>query len=1062
MRKMRQNVILKSISRKPIIAILLTLLIGLISYGFVGKAVETILVYRETNRLEGYYRSIGYVAKDWEVEDKHKYSEVADIIRESGDLAYDDLVVSTSAVMHDYYNVDFDYGTMDVVETEHQAKSSWAGEGVNNLDYWFYGTLVSYDKQYAEEDGEEFFAGYLMIFEIDEVLAGYPERIQAGKNYVIWIPARLTAEIDQMAPHLDKMSEGKSYLIRAWHHPIATLNHWVSGLLVNVANSRETFNLKALDGDDLWFVELEKNERLDLTLPEYKKLKLELDRLNENLRAITLVGSSDMSAMPEMQLDMKWNYLVDGRWLNHQDHLDGNNVIVISEPLAKARKIKIGDQILLTMRSLQDPYYAYIRSEEDIENWQNYPSQEISYEVVGIYSNEGFLYGKQAYFSDSYVPASTIPEDCVMPVFSSSLKDKNLAYNFVLKNPRLQDDFIEEFDSKVKDLGLKIEFVDNNGRNFIAGADPLRRSTLISMFLYMIAMLLAVALTIFLYLRQHRKEYATMRALGVPVKNGTRQLIFPLLSLGVLGSTVGSLLSWENAHVKAAESLSHLALPSGVTPELSLNPIWGLVFWLIIIFMLILGTFLGNKKMSSRPVLELLQVEQNRKKEKPQKDEQERQDENVLAFNKDNLAQLTMVPLEKNANPDNVVREYSRLSLFRAPVKSLLTIIVAAGLLLAMGWIQSLINSNEKEIERLYQSTQVEIDIKASTGENDKEFYTNQIDRELVENLQASDYVSDVYLSAAFVPERILNENSGEFEQIVPYDIVAMNNLEIGLRSRLKLFGEINWLSGFGPEEISKTWSKEKDLEKPVPLIITNFHKKQEGWQLGDELTIIIKGSDEEVNFLVIGEATSFGMSGGREMPDGNWVEVEPMVTNLSAIKAHLPESLPKYLELILLSEPVMNHKLDVFKIYMERINISPLTVQFWDEELLAVVEPMEQNLSLMERLYPITMVISAVIGGVLCLLLVLNQAKETALLRMLGVEKGKIRAMQVKQILFLTLIGLLLGFILLISLRGFGAAQPSVAIAALVYLVGALLGALLGAIQVSNKKPMELLQVKE
>ena len=122
----------------------------------------------------------------------------------------------------------------------------------------------------------------------------------------------------------------------------------------------------------------------------------------------------------------------------------------------------------------------------------------------------------------------------------------------------------------------------------------------------------------------------------------------------------------------------------------------------------------------------------------------------------------------------------------------------------------------------------------------------------------------------------------------------------------------------------------------------------------------------------------------------------------------------------------------------------------------------MERNLSLMERLYPVTMVISAVIGGVLSLLLVLNQAKETALLRMLGVEKGKIRAMQVEQILFLTLIGLLLGFLLLIPLRGIGAAQPSVAVAALVYLVGALLGALLGAIQVSNKKPMELLQVKE
>ena len=76
----------------------------------------------------------------------------------------------------------------------------------------------------------------------------------------------------------------------------------------------------------------------------------------------------------------------------------------------------------------------------------------------------------------------------------------------------------------------------------------------------------------------------------------------------------------------------------------------------------------------------------------------------------------------------------------------------------------------------------------------------------------------------------------------------------------------------------------------------------------------------------------------------------------------------------------------------------------------------------------------------------------------------GRVRLLRVAQSpwFHLTLIGLLLGFVLLIALRGLGATQPSVAVAALVYLVGALLGALLGAIQVSKKKPMELLQVKE
>ncbi len=49
-----------------------------------------------------------------------------------------------------------------------------------------------------------------------------------------------------------------------------------------------------------------KDESIDLSLSKYEGIRLEIDRLNENLRSILLIGTSDMSALPEVQLDSKY------------------------------------------------------------------------------------------------------------------------------------------------------------------------------------------------------------------------------------------------------------------------------------------------------------------------------------------------------------------------------------------------------------------------------------------------------------------------------------------------------------------------------------------------------------------------------------------------------------------------------------------------------------------------------------------------------------------------------------------------------------------------------------
>ena len=56
---MKTNVPLISTLRKPFSSLLLLILLGLISFGFITKAVGFILVQRETGVLGSYYRSIG-------------------------------------------------------------------------------------------------------------------------------------------------------------------------------------------------------------------------------------------------------------------------------------------------------------------------------------------------------------------------------------------------------------------------------------------------------------------------------------------------------------------------------------------------------------------------------------------------------------------------------------------------------------------------------------------------------------------------------------------------------------------------------------------------------------------------------------------------------------------------------------------------------------------------------------------------------------------------------------------------------------------------------------------
>jgi ABC-type antimicrobial peptide transport system permease subunit len=136
----------------------------------------------------------------------------------------------------------------------------------------------------------------------------------------------------------------------------------------------------------------------------------------------------------------------------------------------------------------------------------------------------------------------------------------------------------------------------------------------------------------------------------------------------------------------------------------------------------------------------------------------------------------------------------------------------------------------------------------------------------------------------------------------------------------------------------------------------------------------------------------------------------------------------------------------------------------YWDEELRSVVQPLEKSLSLLQVLYPVTVIVAVLIGLGLNLLLVMQSARDAAILRVLGVSTGRVRGMYTIQQLLLSLFGVFMGLAGVAILRSQPAAllEKQLIFGVLLFLGGALLGALLGVYLTTNKNPLALLQVKE
>lgn len=255
---MKRNVCWRSTLRQPIHTLFLLLLVGLISFAFISRAVGYLVVTREMDRLGGYYRAIGHLEMinplithsstdltDDEVELMENEPETYEdympagvaLVANSQYVAFEDRRRYCPGILQGVHNADVDgYSSM--------SPSAY----IRISDVLVYGELRSkYSAPYASDRLDE----YHLMVNVDQVEAGYPEYVQKGSNIRLrW----LVEDASEVAALFDSLQVGRRYLFRGYY------NNGLDATYRKTLKWEDAPNnliLKSLNDAGLWFLPVE-------------------------------------------------------------------------------------------------------------------------------------------------------------------------------------------------------------------------------------------------------------------------------------------------------------------------------------------------------------------------------------------------------------------------------------------------------------------------------------------------------------------------------------------------------------------------------------------------------------------------------------------------------------------------------------------------------------------------------------------------------------------------------------------------------------------------------------
>ena len=246
-----------------------------------------------------------------------------------------------------------------------------------------------------------------------------------------------------------------------------------------------------------------------------------LGRKKETMNTFTVRMVSDMSLLiPVVEGEV---FLTDGREISYADI--GTRVCVLSEAVAKANNLKVGDNISL---ALADGSYVVDESYEPHKGWESgFPGEQdelldygemCKYEVIGIYSslyrdilNDCFQYSE----NDIFIPEMNANQKGnVQTARPYEVSIRILGPNY--------ESFMEEFEKPLYEQGFAIDIVDagwENVEDAFYAMQSRRNLVLISALLAFLAAILSFDC---LLIYHFKYEYGLCKLLGAYEKEARK------------------------------------------------------------------------------------------------------------------------------------------------------------------------------------------------------------------------------------------------------------------------------------------------------------------------------------------------------------------------------------------------------------------------------------------------------------------------------------------------------------------------------------------------------------
>ena len=335
-----------------------------------------------------------------------------------------------------------------------------------------------------------------------------------------------------------------------------------------------------------------------LDTDDFAPLRELIQVTNDDVHTFDVIYGDDMSAIRRVA---DGRIICDeGRFLTPADA--GQPVCVMNTDLMGSFGLKVGDSITLDLGNYLCEQYASLGAVASTKGRHATDFTRQVFTIVGSWRdlNEGKHTPRDRYWcysiSSIFVPASFLPE-CVN---KDTYAPKAGEVSFVIGNAEKITAFVEDSLPRVEAMGLSCQFSDGGWLRFAIELIQAKNISLLRLLLFLGAVLLALVLTVWLFIGRRKREYGILRALGMDNRKAGTYLLFPFLLLGLVSTLAGLIAAWMVTTQRIALETAHAPAPIVV------YVLGAMGFFVLLAVVAILGLFLICRKS----ILELTQEKQ--------------------------------------------------------------------------------------------------------------------------------------------------------------------------------------------------------------------------------------------------------------------------------------------------------------------------------------------------------------------------------------------------------------------------------------------------------------------